>query len=66
MQQAQAMMAEFRSASTSAQDPRSTSADAVADEDGPAVITNDAFHDPSDVHPFHLPHIWNRYVQYVV
>ena len=26
----------------------------------PLVVANDAFHDVSDVRPFHLPHIWNN------
>merc|ERR1719387_1033724 len=31
-----------------------------ASDKGFAVDTADAFHDVSDVHPFHLPHNWNK------
>ena len=51
MREAQAIMANFQSTSHMS---------TLRGGDQPSVTTSDAFHDVSDVHPFHLPHIWNE------
>jgi hypothetical protein len=65
MHAAQAGMAGFRSANGvvgghSHPPTAGRNVFAGAENDVPAVIGTDSFHDVSDVHPFHLPHIWNE------